>query len=129
MPKIRLPFTEIYPAGGIYSRGVRSDNMLFISGTTALRSSAQGDTPMNQLRVILDRIVRMVAAQGGNPSDIVKLTTYVTNKSDWWPLDKEHIAIYKEYFNDEFPTNSLIEVKGLVEEGLDIEIDAIAILN
>ena len=71
----------------------------------------------------------MVAAEGGKPSDIVKLTTYVTNRSDWWPLNKEHIAIYKEYFNNEFPTNALIEVKGLVEEGLDIEIEATAILD
>ena len=129
MEKTRLAFADIYPAGGIYSRGVRAGDMLFISGTTARNSDAQGGPPMDQLRVVLDRIMRMVAAEGGTPSDIVKLTTYVTNRSDWWPLEGEHIAIYEGYFKGEFPTNALIEVSGLAEDGLAIEIEAIAVLD
>ena len=129
MEKRRVGFEDIYPAGPMYSRGVRAGNLLFISGTTARGSSAQGGQPMEQLRVVLDRITRMVAAEGGKPADIVKLTTFVTNIDDWWPLEGEHVEIYEEHFGEEFPTNALVEISRLADPGLDIEIEAIAVLD
>ena len=65
MRKQRLAFEEIYPSGPHYSRGVRAGNMLFISGCTANGSAAENRTPMEQLHVVLDRITRMAAAEGG----------------------------------------------------------------
>ena len=79
MEKKRRDYADVYPSSPISSRGVRAGDFLFISGTTANRSDAKGGPPMQQLRVVLDRITRMVAAEGGKPSDIVRLTTYVTN--------------------------------------------------
>ena len=86
MPKRRIAFEEIYPSGPHYSRGVRAGDMLFISGCTANGSEAENGKPMEQLRVVLDRITRMVAAEGGQPSDIVKLTTFVTDPKEWFPF-------------------------------------------
>ena len=79
MEKKRRDYADVYPSSPISSRGVRAGDFLFISGTTANRSDAKGGPPMQQLRVVLDRITRMVAAEGGKPPDIVRLTTYVTN--------------------------------------------------
>lgn len=129
MKNKRINFENIYPAGKIYTRGVKSGNTLFLSGTTAKKSSAQGGSPLEQLDVILYRITAMVKSENGKPSDIVKLTTFVTNKSHWWPINSDHEKIYQKYFGKELPTNSIIEVRGLVEEGLDIEIEAIAIIT
>ncbi len=129
MKNKRINFENIYPAGKIYNRGVRSGNTSFISGTTAKNSSAQGESPLKQLDVILDRITSMVKSENGKPSDIVKLTTFVTNKSDWWPINSDHEKIFQKYFKNEFPTNSVVEVSALVEDGLDIEIEAIAIIT
>lgn len=129
MKNKRINFENIYPAGKIYTRGVRSGNTLFISGTTAKNSSAQGEAPLKQLDVILHRIISMVKSENGKPSDIVKLTTFVTNKSDWWPINSDHEKIYQKYFKNELPTNSIVEVSALVEDGLVIEIEAIAIIT
>ena len=84
---------------------------------------------MEQLRVVLDRITRMVAAEGGKPADIVKFTTFVTGIGDWWPIEGEHREVYEEYFGGQYPTNAIVEVTALAEPGLDIEIEAIAVLD
>ena len=129
MKKIRNNHEDIYPAGPTYVRGIRAGDMLFISGTTARNSDAQGGPPMDQLRAVLDRITRIVEAEGGKPSDIVKLTTYVTDRSVWWPIEGEQVEVFEEFFAGEYPTNAILEVSGLAEDGLDIEIEAIAVLD
>ena len=129
MKKTRNNFEDIYPAGPTYVRGIRAGDMLYISGTTARGSDAQGGPPMAQLDVVLDRITRMVQAEGGKASDIVRLTTYVTDRSDWWPIEGEQVEIFERYFDGEYPTNAIVEVSGLAEDGLCIEIEATAALS
>jgi 2-iminobutanoate/2-iminopropanoate deaminase len=129
MKKIRNNHEDIYPAGPGYVRAIRAGDMLFISGTTARGTDAQGGPPMDQLRVVLDRITRIVVAEGGQPSDIVKLSTYVTDRSDFWPFEGPPLEVFDEFFNGEYPTNALLEISGLAEDGLVVEIDAIAVLD
>ena len=128
MQKKRIAFEDIYASGPHYSRGVRAGNMLFISGCTANGSPAENGSPMEQLRVVLDRITRMVAAEGGEPSDIVKLTTFVADPNEWFPFDGEQVDIYHEFFGDDYPVNTIV---GATFPGANvhIEIDAIAVLD
>ena len=83
MAKIRNHHTDITPGGTGFSRVVRSGNLVFIAGVTARGSDSQGKSFIDQLRVVLDRITRIVAAEGGSPGDITKFTTFVTNVEDW----------------------------------------------
>lgn len=83
---------------------------------------------MEQLKAILERIVRIVAPEGGVPEDIVKFTTYVTNISDWYPVSAEQQAEFDRHFGGKNPTNTLVEITALVQPGLDIEIEATALL-
>jgi 2-iminobutanoate/2-iminopropanoate deaminase len=129
MEKIRRNYPDIAPAGPTYNRVIRSGNWLFISGCTARGTPAQGQSLMAQLRVTLDRIVRIVAAEGGNPADIVKVTTYVTSMADWRGHAAEQQNLFTEYFRSEFPTNTLVEIRALAEPGLDVEIEATALLD
>lgn len=129
MKKTRNNHESIYPAGPGYVRAIRAGEMLFISGTTARGTNAQGGAPMDQLRVVLDRITSIVIAEGGQPSDIVKLTTYVTDRSDFWPFEGAPLEIFDEFFDGVYPTNALLEISRLAEDDLVVEIDAIAILD
>jgi len=129
MQKTRKNYEDIYPAGPTYIRGVRAGETLYISGVTALNSEAKGGPPMAQLRVVLDRITRIVAAEGGKPSDIVMMTTYMTTMAELWPIEGEQVEIWDEYFRGEWPTNSYVEVSALAEPGLDLEITATAVLD
>ena len=128
MPKQRIAFEEIYPSGPHYSRGVRAGNMLFISGCTANGSDAETGKPLEQLRVVLDRITRMVAAEGGQPSDIVKLTTFVSDPNDWFPFMGEQVDIYHKFFGQDYPVNTIVGAQ-FPADNIHIEIDAIAVLD
>ena len=129
MKKIRREYPDIAPAGPTYARAVRAGDTLYISGCTARGSSAEGGPAMEQLRVTLDRVVRIVEAEGGTAQDIVKITTFVTNMSDWYPADQEQIDLFNEYFGGQNPANSLVEISALALPGLDIEIEAIVVLD
>jgi 2-iminobutanoate/2-iminopropanoate deaminase len=129
MEKIRRNYPDIAPAGPTYNRAIRSGQWLFISGCTARGTPAQGKSLMEQLRVTLDRVTRIVAVEGGKPGDIVKITTYVTSIADWRAHVGEQQALFAEYFKGEFPTNTLVEIRALAEPGLDVEIEAIALLD
>ena len=128
MDKVRRDYPDIAPAGPTYSRAVRSGNMLFISGCTARGTEAQGKPLMEQLRVTLDRISRIVAAEGGSARDIVKITTFVTSIADWRSHAAEQQEIFYQYFKGEYPANSLIQISALAEPGLDVEIEATVVL-
>jgi len=122
--KIRRDYKNIHSSSPISSRGIKSGNMLFISGTTANNSSAEDGNPMQQLRVVLDRITKMVVSEGGHPSDIVRLTTFVTKIDDWFPLEGEIVDVFTEFFGDQKPTNAIMEVSRLAMPYLVVEIEA-----
>ena len=129
MKKERNNHEDIYGAGPTYVRAIRAGDTLYISGCTARGSDADGGPPMDQLRVVLDRITRIVEAEGGRPSDIVMMTTYLTKIEDFWPIEGEQLAIWTEQFDGEWPTNSYIGVSALAAPGLDVEIAATAVLG
>ena len=123
----RIAFEDIYASGPHYSRGVRAGNMLFLSGCTTNQSDAEHAGPMEQLRVVLERITRMVQAEGRTPADIVKRTTFVANTDDWFPFGDRQIAVFSEFFGDAYSANTMV---GAVfpTSNVHVEIDAIAVL-
>jgi enamine deaminase RidA (YjgF/YER057c/UK114 family) len=129
MEKIRKNYPDIAPSGPTFSRSVRTGSTLYIAGCTARGTEAQGGPVMEQLRVTLDRIVRIVAEEGGAPSDIVKITTFVTSIPDWRADRERQEALFAEYFQGEYPANTLVEITALAEDGLDVEIEAIVELG
>ena len=129
MEKIRKNYPEIAPSGATFSRGVRAGNTLYIAGCTARGSEAQGGPIMEQLRVTLDRITRIVAEEGGSRSDIVKITTFVTSIPRWREDRERQEALFTEFFRGEYPANTLVEITALAEDGLDVEIEAIVELG
>ena len=129
MEKIRRVYPDIAPAGPTYARAVRAGNILYISGCTARGTDAQGKSAIEQFKVTWDRIIRSVAAEGGKPTDIVKVTTFVTSMADWFPAPDEQQTVMDGYFNGQNPANSLVEISALAQPGLDIEIEAIVVLD
>ena len=129
MAKVRSNHPDIAPSGPTYSRTVRSGSQLYIAGCTARGTEAQGKSLMEQLEVTLDRITRIVRAEGGSPGDIVKITTFVTSIPQWRDSAAKQQEIFERHFRGEYPANSLIEITALAELGLDVEIEAIAILD
>ena len=125
----RKDYPEIAPAGPTYSRAVKAGNMLFISGCTARGSDAQGGSMMAQLDVTLGRLLGVAAAEGAGPGNFAKLTCFVTSIKDYQLDSEEQRALFAKHFQEQYPANSLIEISALAEPGLDVEIEAIVILD
>ena len=125
----RKEYPEIAPAGPTYSRAEKAGNMLLISGCTARGTGSQGRSMMEQLDVTLGRVLGVAAAEGAGPGNVAKLTCFVTSIADYQLDSQEQQALFAKHFQDQYPANSLIEISALAEPGLDVEIEAIVILE
>ena len=129
MPLERKQYPEIAPAGPTYSRAVKAGNTMYISGCTARGTDSQGKSMMEQLDVTLGRLVAVAAAEGACAGSFAKITCFVTSIADY-QLDSDRMeALFAKYFKGESPANSLIEISALAEPGLDVEIEAVVILE
>ncbi len=108
-----------------YSRAVRVGDMVFVSGTTAMRDGALvgvGDAGA-QTRQILANIVWALDQADASANDVVRYRIYLTNIADW-PAVTEEVS---KVFGGALPTSTLLEVKGLIypEMLVEIEVDAV----
>ncbi len=55
--------------------------------------------------------------------DVIKVNTYVTNMAEYRERTRE---IRREYFPQDFPASTLVEVKSLARPEFMVEIEAIA---
>ena len=130
MPVERRQYPDIAPrAYETYSRAVKVGNLLYLSGCTAYGSSAQGGSLVEQLEVTLERVTGVVKAEGGEVSNIFKIITFVTSIADWNNNEEEVAKLFARYFEGQYPANSLIGISELAKPGLDVEIEAIAVLE
>jgi enamine deaminase RidA (YjgF/YER057c/UK114 family) len=110
-----------------YSRAVRVGNMVFVAGTTAV----DGETviaPSNayeQTRFILEKIAKALHEAGADMQHVVRTRMYVTNIADWPEIGRAH----GEVFADIRPAATMVEVKGLINKDLVIEIEVDAVIE
>jgi enamine deaminase RidA (YjgF/YER057c/UK114 family) len=115
-----------------YSNGIAVDGpgrMIFVAGQIAWDAKQQlvgGSNFVAQFRQALANVVAVVAAGGGQPSDLVRLTIYVTDKTAYLASLKAIGAVYRDLLGKHFPAMALVQVADLLEEGADVEIEATA---
>ena len=129
MPLERMQYPDIAPAGPTYSRAVKAGNTLYISGCTARGTDAQGKSMMEQLDVTLGRLVAVAAAEGAGPGSFAKITCFVTSIADYQLDSQAQKDLFAKHFEEQYPANSLIEISALAEPGLDVEIEAVVVLE
>ena len=81
-----------------------------------------------QFRQALANVVAVLRAGGGEPSQLISLTLYVTDKHEY---TADLVAVgqaYREAIGRHFPTMALVQVADLLEEGAKVEIQALAVL-
>ena len=112
-------------ANGILARGT----MAFVAGQIGWDTSGKvvaGFVP--QVRLALENIVAVLAAGGGKPEHIVRLTWFVTDM-DAYHADLPGLgAAYREVIGRNFPVMSVIEINRLDIPGAMVEIEATAVL-
>ena len=77
-----------------------------------------------QTRQVMENIKLALEAAGATFEDVVKVVNYITDIDEFPKM----AAVRREYLKEPYPVSSLIEVSGLMEPDLIIEIEAIAIV-
>jgi enamine deaminase RidA (YjgF/YER057c/UK114 family) len=110
------------PAGG---------RTLFVAGQTARGPSGriESDDFIEQFALALDHVLAIVAEAGGGPADIGRMTVYVTDLERYLAERRPLGEAYRARMGRHYPAMALVEVRGLVDAGALVEIEATAILT
>lgn len=79
-----------------------------------------------QVEQTLRNIRAIVEAAGGQVSDIVRLTWFITDKAAYLSQQREIGAAYRAVFGRHFPAMSVVVVAALLEDDALVEIEATA---
>jgi enamine deaminase RidA (YjgF/YER057c/UK114 family) len=110
------------PAGG---------RLLFVAGQVAMDADGAvvaGDMAAQWERS-LENVLAVVRAAGGRPSDIGRMTVFVTDKEAYLSSRKPLGEVWRRLMGRHYPAMAVVEVKGLVEEGAVVEIEATAVIR
>ena len=119
----RIKTNKAPKAIGTYSQGTRVGDFVFTSGQIAINPESGNlvlDKFENEVIQVLDNISAVLESGGSSKNSIIKLTVFLVDLSNFQVVNK----VFKEYFNDDFPARSALEVSAL-PLGVNIEIEAI----
>ncbi len=126
---------EIQPAAvprpvAEYAQGVEvtGGRTLFVAGQVALDADGQlvgeGDIRA-QARQVFRNIKAIIEEAGGEMTDIVKLTTFLTSMDDY----PGFVEVRSEFLPAPYPAATLVAVAALVRPEWLVEVEAIAVLD
>ena len=118
--------TKEAPApGGHYSQAISSAGHIYVSGSGPFSPSTHkivGGNIQTQTRQTLKNIKAILKAEGASLKDVVKVTVYLRNMSDFDAMDHA----YKSFFPKDPPARTTVEV-GLYGAERILAVDAVAI--
>src|SRR5690625_986903 len=116
------------PAPKRWSNCLQVGDSLYLSGFTSRSNDGTtilGKNGYEQAKVIFQKMKHLIEAAGGTMNDMVTLTIFVTDIA-------ENEGVWKarqEFFSDDFPACALVEIKGLANPSIFVEIQGQARLH
>ncbi len=114
-----------------YSNGMMgTGRVLFVAGQVGWDATETivSDRLSAQFTQALDNVLAVVAAAGGRPEHVARMTVFVSSKDEYAAQRAEIGAAWKARLGRHFPAMSLVQVAALLEEGAKVEIEATAVL-
>ena len=112
---------------GPYSAGVKSGQLIFTAGQLGIDPQSgefvQGGIK-EQTRQALLNLKAVLEAAGTNLESVLKTTVFLRDMNDFSAMNE----IYGEFFTEDFPARSAVQVARLPKDGA-VEIEAIAALE
>jgi enamine deaminase RidA (YjgF/YER057c/UK114 family) len=108
----------------------KNGRLLFVAGQTGRDESGKVTTDdfVEQFRLVLKNIVTVVKEAGGKPEDIGRFTIFVTDKQKYLSSLKPLGEAYRSVMGKHYCAMALLEVKGLVDPGALMEVEATAVI-
>ena len=116
------------PAKG-YANGVLTkEGELYVGGQIGWTADQvfEAHDFIGQMEQALRNVLDVVVAAGGQASDIVRLTWYVTDKKTYLEHQREVGEVYRKVLGRHFPAMTMVVVSALVEDEALVEIEATA---
>ena len=120
---------SLYKPLGIYSHAVKvsGSQWLFLSGVTPRDQTGnvvgRGDI-RHQARQVFENMKIVLESASAGFDNIVKATTFVTDASLYGEIQK----VRADYFKDNYPASTLVQVDQLSSKDIMIEVEVVAVL-
>lgn len=127
----RINPEELSPATG-FSHAVvaQGSRLVFLAGQTALDGAGKvvGETLPRQFERALANLLAALAAAGGSPADLARVTVYAVDVADYRACAHELGRIWRKLAGREYPAMAVVGVVRLWDEEALVELDGLAVL-
>jgi enamine deaminase RidA (YjgF/YER057c/UK114 family) len=128
MTMILQPADWSKPRG--FSHGVVVDGpgrWIVLAGQTGHQETGEYPADMaEQVAVALHRIIKLLAEAGAGPAHIVRLTWYLTSRTEYEAAGAGIGAAWRDTLGRNFPPSTLLYIDGLVDVRAKVEIEVTA---
>ena len=116
-----------------YSHGlvIPAGRLVVLAGQVGWNSATQQfetDDLAGQVRQALGNIVSLLAHAGAEPTHLVRLTWYVTDRDAYFAARQNIGRAYRELIGAHYPPMTVVFVTGLVDVRATVEIEATAVV-
>jgi enamine deaminase RidA (YjgF/YER057c/UK114 family) len=114
-----------------YSNGIAAEGrMVFVAGQIGWDENGQfqSDDFVHQVRQTLLNTLAVLREAGAGPEHVVRMTWYITDRSEYLARAAELGAVYRELMGRNFPVMAMVQVVALMEARAKVEIETTAVL-
>ena len=130
--RILRPESLARPVG--FSHGIltQGGHLLFLAGQTSIDAEGKVVAPsdiVRQYRQVLTNLEAVVEEAGGDITDIVKMTIFVSDRDNYIANLKALGQVHKDFFDTYYPATALLEISRFFQDGVMVEIEGIAVIG
>ena len=114
-----------------YANGIEATGRLVIVGGQIgwdETETFQSDDFVEQVRQTLKNSLAVLAEAGAGPEHVVRMTWYITDRSEYLARGREIGAVYRELMGKSFPAMAMVQVVALMEARAKVEIETTAVV-
>jgi enamine deaminase RidA (YjgF/YER057c/UK114 family) len=114
-----------------YANGVAAEGRLvFVAGQIGWDATGRvvSDDLVAQFRQTLENTLAVLREGGAGPQHVARMTWYVTDKQEYLARAPELGEIYRALMGRHYPAMAVVEVKALIENRANIEIETTAVV-
>ncbi|MHC3473054.1 RidA family protein [Streptomyces sp. 7R007] len=118
------------PTGFSHAVVATGSRVVFLAGQTALDADGKivGDTLPEQFGTALANLLAALAAAGGTPADLARVTVYATDVAAYRRHAAQLGRLWRELAGRDYPAMAVVEVVRLWDERARVELDGFAVL-
>lgn len=118
------------PTGFSHAVAATGSRLVFLAGQTALDAAGKvvGGTLPEQFECALANLLAALAAAGGAPADLARVTVYATDVAAYRTHAAELGRVWRRLAGRDYPAMALVGVVRLWDEEALVELDGVAVL-